>query len=119
METRKNLPLQFELAEKKERSAVRDLFLKKVGAVGKSVSEAAKTGLKGGLVGASAATANGVITGAATAAVGKLAATGIGGVLAATGAGAVALHAAPLIAGFSAACVVGTAVKSIVDGNEK
>lgn len=109
------MPLQFELVRKKER---RDLLLEKAGDVTKTVADAAKKGLKGGVAGAGAAATKGVVTGATTAAIGKLAATGIGGVIAGTGAGAAVLSAAPLIAGFSAACIVGTAIKSVMDGKE-
>ncbi len=115
MDTRRNMPLEFELAEKKGR---RDFLLEKAGEVRKTVVDTAKKGLKGGVVGASAAATKGVITGATTVAIGKIAATGIGGVIAGTGAGAAALSAVPLIAGFSAACVAGTVVKSLIDEKE-
>lgn len=68
MDTRRNMPLEFELAEKKGR---RDFLLEKAGKVRKTVVDTAKKGLKGGVVGASAAATKGVITGATTVAIGK------------------------------------------------
>lgn len=109
------MPLEFELTRKKGR---KDLMLEKAGEVTKTVADATKKGLKGGVVGAGAAATKGVVTGATTAAIGKIAATGIGGVIAGTGAGAAALSALPLIAGFSAACIVGSAIKSVIDEKE-
>ena len=70
------------------------------------IKELAKKGLKGGVIGASAAAANGVVAGAATSAVGALA---VGGV------GAAVLSAAPMVAGFSAACIVGNMVSGAIN----
>lgn len=82
--------------------------------LGKSAVNIAKTGLKGGLIGASAAAVNGVVAGATGSALGALAATGIGGAIAATTAGTIAISSAPLIAGFSAACIAGNIISEVV-----
>lgn len=83
--------------------------------VGDAAVDVAKAGAKGGVVGASAAVASGVVAGATGSAIGVLTATGIGGAVAATGVGAVALSAAPAVAGFGAACVAGSAISSFID----
>lgn len=83
--------------------------------LGDAASDVAKAGVKGGIVGASTAAVNGVVAGATGSAVGVLAATGIGGAIAATGAGAVVMSAAPVVVGFGAACVAGSAVSSLID----
>lgn len=109
----------FKLAEKKEPSKL----AQKAGAVvnlikskkmpkiptTNAVKKVAVKGLKGGIVGASAAAVNGVVAGAATSAVGALA---IGG------ATATVLSVAPMVAGFSAACIVGNIVADIVGDRE-
>ena len=124
MDERKNLPF---ILKEKEPTTLRDRFTKKVGSIkksvpsaseiGKTASEIAKKGIKGGVIGASAAAVNGVVAGATGSAVGAITATGIGGAIAATGAGAVALSAAPLVAGFGAACIIGSAVSDLVNKN--
>ena len=80
-----------------------------------AAGDVAKAGAKGGVVGAGAAAVSGVVAGATGSAVGALTATGIGGVIAATGAGAVALTAAPVVVGFGAACVAGSAISGLID----
>ena len=124
--------LVFEIAEKKENSKVKNFFSKKVNDLAKQVpattkviadkmpsademkesaKDLAKKGLKGGIVGASAAAVNGVVAGATSSAIGALAAKGICGAMIASGATA----AVPIVAGFSAACVVGNIVSSVVN----
>lgn len=77
--------------------------------------DVAKAGAKGGVAGASSAVVSGVVAGATGSAVGALTATGIGSAVAATGAGAVVLSAAPVVVGFGAACVAGSAISSLID----
>ncbi len=81
--------------------------------------DVAKAGAKGGVIGASAAAVNGLTAGITGVAIGKLTATGIGGAIAATGAGAVVLSAAPVVAGFGAACVAGGAISKLINRRQK
>lgn len=74
----------------------------------------AKKGLKGGLVGAGAMAANGMVAGATGNAIGVLTATGLGGIVAGTSAGAAIATAVPVVAGFGAACLVGSAISEIM-----
>ena len=74
----------------------------------------AMRGLKGGLVGAGAMAANGVVAGATGNALGALATTGLGGIVVGTSAGAAIVTAVPVVAGFGAACLVGSAISELV-----
>lgn len=71
-------------------------------------------GLKGGIVGAGAMAANGMIAGATGNAIGTLTATGLGGIVVGTSAGAAIATAVPVVAGFGAACLVGSAISEFV-----
>ena len=71
-------------------------------------------GLKGGLVGAGAMAANGITAGATGTALGALTTTGLGGLIAGTSAGAAIVSSVPVIAGFGAACLVGSAISELV-----
>lgn len=125
----KKEPIIFEIAEKKETSGFKNFLSKKVNdlarqvpattkvmaekipssdSVKESAKDLAKKGIKGGIVGASAAAVNGIVTGATGSALGALAAKGVCGAIIAGGAGA----AVPVVAGFSAACVVGNIINS-------
>ena len=72
--------------------------------ISKRGKKLAMKGLKGGLVGA----------GATGSALGTLATTGLGGIVAGTSAGAAIVSAAPVVAGFGAACLVGSAISELI-----
>lgn len=114
----------FEIAEKKELITTKSIVtsgIKKISEldVSEKIKNAGVKGLKGGLVGSSAMAANGMIAGATGKAIGVLTATGLGGVVAGTSVGAAIVSAVPVIAGFGAACLVGSAISELVQKEEK
>lgn len=83
--------------------------------VGDAIIDVGGAAAKGGITGAISAGAGTTAAGFMGAAVSSFASTGIGAAVTGTALGATAVAAAPLVAGFGAACLIGKCVLSLFD----